>query len=395
MTSRLHAGRRFLHMSLGTAITLGMLASPTLALAQVSFEVLHTFAGFPDDGAKPFAGLVQASDNALYGTTVQGGSGHDFGTVFRITLDGEFALMHTFNAGDGREPLAPLVDDGAGRLWGTTVGNMAGGEVFAMNADGSVQLVAIFDGQFFGDGTGPRGAVVRAGDGNWYGTTLVGDRSSGFPGAVFRVPGTAYRGHDILHRFSGADGAIPEAALIQASDGNLYGTTSGGGDFGLGTIFQMTLDGALTTVHSFTGADGANPLSALLQASDGHFYGTTDRGGDFDLGTIFQMTRDGVLTVLYSFSGPDGANPGAPLIQASDGTFYGTTANGGDFDQGLVFQMTSDGALLPIYVFAGHSDGGHPVAAILEADDGNLYGTTSAGGSAGFGTVFRLNVASQ
>jgi uncharacterized repeat protein (TIGR03803 family) len=169
------------------------------------------------------------------------------------------------------------------------------------------------------------------------------------------------------------------------------------GDFDLGTIFQMTLsdDHTVTVVHSFSGMDGAHPFSALIQASDGNFYGTTDDGGDFNQGTVFQLRPDGTFTVLYSFSGPDGANPSASLMQASDGTLYGTTENGGDSGQGVVFQMTLDGSLGVVYVFTGDSDGSHPRAGLLQADDGNLYGTTSSGGSSGSGTVFRLDMAPQ
>jgi uncharacterized repeat protein (TIGR03803 family) len=383
-------------MSLGTAITLGVLAVPSLSRAQVSLDVLHAFAGGTADGADPRAALVQATDGALYGTTSRGGltcfGGATCGTVFKITTAGDFTLMHRFNMDDGREPLAALVDDGSGRLWGTTSGNQAYGEVFSMTRDGSVRLETVFFA--VDDLANPDAEVIQASDGKWYGTTFAGGSFRMPLGGVYSAVGFGIP-HRIVHEFSGPDGGRPSAALIEASDGNLYGTTSIGGDFDLGTIFLMTLsdDHTVTVVHSFSGDDGSHPERALIQASDGNIYGTTVDGGDFDQGTVFQLTPDGSFMVLYSFSGPDGANPRASLIQGSDGNLYGTTANGGDFDQGVVFQMTLDGTFSTIYVFAGDSDGGHPFAALIQADDGNFYGTTSSGGDSGMGTVFRLNTA--
>jgi uncharacterized repeat protein (TIGR03803 family) len=354
-------------MSLGTAITLGVLAVPSLARAQVSFEVLHTFAGGPDDGAQPGAALIQARDRSLYGTTASGGlnlcifSTTPCGTVFQITPDdGTVTIRHLFNSIDGFDPEASLVEAPDGNFYGTTISNELLGEVFWMTPDGSVNY-RVFHGN--NDGANPVAPVVLAADGNFYGTTLFDGNIGGHPrfGTIYRFSPVD---HIIvpLYRFSGPDGANPHAALVQASDGNFYGTTLKGGDFNLGTIFQMTPDGTLTVMHWFSALDGANPYSALIQASDGNFYGTTVNGGDFNRGTIFQMTPDGTLTVMHSFSGLDGANPFSALIQASDGNFYGTTLNGGDFDQGVVFQMTLDGALGVVYVFTGDSDGSHPRA---------------------------------
>jgi uncharacterized protein (TIGR03437 family) len=200
-----------------------------------------------------------------------------------------------------------------------------------------------------------------------------------------------------------ADGATPYSALLQASDGNFYGTTSTRGKslFG-GTIFKITPGGALTTLYSFCSlagcADGERPVGGLIQASDGNFYGTASEGGGFNgAGTVFKITPSGVLTTLYSFCSQagctDGAFPVTGLIQGSDGNFYGTTSVGGtQLSGGTIFKVTSGGALATLYVFcsqAGCSDGGDPEGALVQASDGSLYGTTY-GANSGPGTVFRI-----
>jgi uncharacterized repeat protein (TIGR03803 family) len=192
----------------------------------------------------------------------------------------------------------------------------------------------------------------------------------------------------IVHVFTGADGADPMAVLIQATDGNFYGTTTAGGTSDLGTVFRMTPGGVVTTLHAFAGgADGANPQAALIQASDGNFYGTTLEGG-IGWGTVFKMAPDGTLTILHGFDAFDGLSPEGSLIQATDGNFYGTTFGGGTSGSGTVFQMTPSGTLTVLHSFIGGTDGVTPVAPLIQAPDGNLYGTTSGGGTSGWGVVF-------
>jgi uncharacterized repeat protein (TIGR03803 family) len=212
---------------------------------------------------------------------------------------------------------------------------------------------------------------------------------------------TAQSGFQVLHSFNGSmDGQNPDSALIQAIDGNFYGTTSSAGAFNSGTVFSMTPSGIVTVLHSFAGGptDGANPGAALLQASDGNFYGTTSNGGAFNSGTVFKMTLAGTVTVLHSFAGgaTDGANPHAALIQANDGNLYGTTYFGGASSSGTLFMMTPAGAVTILHAFAGGTtDGASPSAALLQAADGNFYGTTTLGGATfvgppGLGTVFKM-----
>ena len=182
---------------------------------------------------------------------------------------------------------------------------------------------------------------------------------------------------------------------MQAKDGNLYGTTQGGGAFGGGTIFKLTPGGVLTTLHSFDRlTDGCNPSAALIQAKDGNVYGTTrdggiSEGGMTGSGTIFKLTPGGVLTTLHVFDFR--SSPGAALMQASNGTLHGTTPGGPDlFGGGTVFKLPLGGAVTTLHAFDCSTEGCGPLAAVIQAKDGHLYGTTQSGGASGVGTVFKL-----
>ena len=264
-----------------------------------------------------------------------------------------------------------------------------------------------------GCGSYPRAGLVQASDGNFYGTTEGSGGNNNCVsgcGTVFKITPSATL--TTLYRFCSqancADGESPRAGLVQASDGNFYGTTSGGGGgvycaFGCGTVFRITPSGTLTTLHSFNGSDGVGPSAALVQATDGNVYGTTLFGGsggcDSGCGTVFKITPSGALTTLHSFAGypTEGANPFAGLVQASDGNFYGTTYNGGAnsscsppyYGCGTVFKITPSGTLTTLHSFNG-SDGAGPTATQVQASDGNFYGTTYLGAAGNFGTVFRL-----
>src|SRR5882762_9260688 len=239
----------------------------------------------------------------------------------------------------------------------------------------------------------PQAPLIQGTDGNFYGTTVNGGAFS--VGTVFQL--TPAGTLTVLHEFAGGtDGAAPAAGLIQAADGNFYGTTSQGGASNAGTVFQLTPAGTLTVLHEFAGGstDGAAPCAGLIQASDRNFYGTTVNGGASSVGTVFQLTPAGAVSVLHSFTGgTDGAAPFAGLIQATDGNFYGTTVNGGGSGAGTVFQLTPAGAVSVLYAFTGETDGAAPVAGVIQAADGNFYGVTQSGGALGGGTAFRLRSA--
>jgi uncharacterized repeat protein (TIGR03803 family) len=209
-----------------------------------------------------------------------------------------------------------------------------------------------------------------------------------------------------LATFNRANGLAP-VSVVQGFDGNFYGTTTGGGPYRSGTVFKITSSGALTTLYSFcalaTCADGSFPESGLVLATDGNLYGTTSDGGFDNAGTFFRVTRAGKLTTLYSFCGKiyctDGLHPFGPLIQATDGNFYGTTEFGGTYDYGTVFKMSAHGAPTILYNFCHTTkcpDGAVPNGQLIQSADGNIFGTTTSGGGPQFGgTVFRMTPAGK
>jgi uncharacterized repeat protein (TIGR03803 family) len=202
-----------------------------------------------------------------------------------------------------------------------------------------------------------------------------------------------------LHSFDSTDGATPFAGLILATDGNLYGTTGGQGTSGGGTVFKITPSGTLTTLYNFCArancTDGNIPIAGLVQATNGNFYGTTLGGGVFLEGTVFEITPSGALTTLYTFCAQtnctDGQAPGSALVQGTDGNFYGTTALGGSGTPpvGTVFKITPSGSLTTLHSF-DRTDGEQPYGTLIQATNGNFYGTASIGGANGNGTVFKI-----
>ena len=400
-----------------------------ISLSAQTLTTLHAFAGYPTDGASPYAGLVQATDGNFYGTTYAGGTSGNCqggcGTVFRITAAGTLTTLHSFDWYDGASPTGALVQGNDGNFYGTTYGGGADphyGTVFKITPAGALTTLYSFCAQAnCADGAMPYAGLVRATDGNFYGTTLEGGSNtgcslgSGSCGTVFKItPGGALT---TLYSFCAqagcADGGNPYAGLVQASDGNFYGTNFGRGANGYGTVFKITPAGALTALYSFCSqtncADGQYPYAGLVQATDGNFYGSTSAGGGgvyHQGGTVFKVTPSGTLTTIYNFcSQPnctDGDSSVARLVQASDGAFYGTTLHGGAYcvpnsGCGTVFKMTPSGSLTTLHSFDDGSDGGKPLAGLVQASDGNFYGAATYGanpactaGLGGCGTIFRL-----
>jgi uncharacterized repeat protein (TIGR03803 family) len=265
------------------------------------------------------------------------------------------------------------------------------------------------------NGAYPSAPLIQGIDGRLYGTTSGTGEELGIAGTVFRITrgGTLTTLYEFCMEPNCADGLSPDAGLVQGTNGSFYGTTAGGGtsdgcfSFGCGTAFKISQNGELTTLYDFCSqpncADGEDPESQLMQAINGNFYGTTKAGGTHEQGTIFKITPSGKLTILYDFCSEsgcaDGENPAAGLIQGTDGNFYGTTNGGGAHNQGTVFKITPQGALTTLYSFCSLSacaDGYHPDAPLIQGNDGNFYGTTSVGGMAGCefnegcGTVFKI-----
>ena len=303
--------------------------------------------------------------------------------------------LHSFNGADGTSPEAALVQGSDGNFYGTTPlgGAHSKGTVFKIDSTGNLITLHSFSGSP-GDGAVPVAGLVQATDGNFYGTTASG--GTFFQGTVFRM--TSSGAITVLHSFNSflGEGAVPVAGLVQGSDGNFYGTTAAGGQHFQGTVFRIDATGNLTTLHSFSGSpnDGANPVAGLVQGSDGNFYGTTPSGGQHFQGIVCRISQGGGgYTVLHSFTGypAEGGVPFAALVQGNDGDFYGTTAVGGSHFKGTVFKIDAAGSLHTLHSFSGsNGEGASPVAGLVQGSDGNFYGTTVLGGTHRKGTIFNI-----
>src|SRR5580692_6670266 len=348
-----------------------VLYAAATALPAQTLTTLHTFCqgggNGCKDGSNPPAALVQATDGEFYGTTAA--------TVFKITPTGALTTLHDLcsDCADGIVPNAALIQATNGDFYGTsTFGGANGfGTVFKITQGGALTTLYAFScsptvcpSPLLVDPNG----LVQATNGELYGTTERGGYGGG---TIFRITpsGTLTTLYEFCSETNcnAPDGQFPEAKLVQAANGDFYGTTESGGTYGAGMVFKITPHGTLTTLYSFCQSepectDGANPFGALVQATNGDFFGTTYGGGGNCTypcgGTVFKITPSGTLTTLYRFcaqSGcPDGANPRAGLIQATDGNFYGTTQLGGnntdypcndDGGCGTLFKITSDGTL--------------------------------------------------
>ena len=384
-------------------------AATAIASPAQILTTLHSFAGSPNDGNTPNAGLVQGSDGNFYGTTVKGGASASIcqdgcGTVFQVTRAGTLTVLHSFcvnyPCADGIAPYAALVQGTDGNFYGTAYSGgkfNSGGTVFKITPAGALTALYNFCSQTnCADGRQPYAGLVQGTDGNFYGTTFEGGASD--HGTVFKItPGGALT---TLYSFCALrnciDGIGPYAGLVQATDGNFYGTTYEGGAVDYGTVFKITPAGTLTTLYSFCSktncADGYIPYATLVQATDGNFYGTTTQGdGAYgNGGTVFKITPSGALTTLYSFCAQagctDGTVPQSVLVQASDGNFYGTTQEAGGTNCannpnhcGTVFKITPAGELTTLYRF-DYSDGKWPIAGLVQATDGNFYGQPTLAG---------------
>ena len=318
---------------------------------------------------------------------------------------------------NGVAPYMSLVQGLDGNLYGTTSagGTYNGGTVFKITPSGTLTTIYSFcllSG--CADGAIPLAGLVLATNGNFYGTTQEGGANGA--GTVFKITagGTLTTLYSFCSQSNCADGTVPNAGLVQATNGDFYGTTLAGGNllcggFGCGTVFKITPGGTLATIYSFCSqsncTDGVDPYAGLVLATNGDFYGTTEFGGANctlrgGCGTVFRITPSGTLTTLYSFCPQgggcaDGSTPLAGLIQASNGSIYGTTSGGGDANDGTVFKITLSGTFTRFYSFcsqANCADGAVPYyGGLIQATDGNFYGTTLDGGANNnSGTIFQL-----
>jgi uncharacterized repeat protein (TIGR03803 family) len=314
-----------------------------------------------------------------------------------------YKKLYSFKGGsDGEAPFAGVIRDAKGNLYGTTFdggGTYGSGIVYKLSLAGKETILHVFQGPK--DDGFPYDSLLRDMRGNLYGTVHLGG-VHGY-GAVFKISPSGKE--SILYSFRGKrDGAYPQSNLIQDAAGNFYGTTFDGGSnncylgpLNCGVVFKLSPDGKETVLHAFTGTDdGARPNAGLIMDSAGNLYGTTTRGGPTDGGTVFRIDTNGVETVLHAFVGStDGWDLEAGLTMDSDGNLYGTTTWGGSGKLGVAFKLDLSGNETVLHNFSGGADGENPMAGMVFDSSGNLYGTTFAGGPQDHGTIFKIDPTGQ
>jgi uncharacterized repeat protein (TIGR03803 family) len=389
-------------------VALALVAQPANAQTET---VLYNFCSASNctDGADPGGGLIADLAGNLYGTTGTGGAAGG-GVVFELTPAGDESVLYSFHNGfpdDGYSPGGPLTMDEQGNLYGTTEQGGAhslhvargDGIAYKVSPDGTETILYNF-GAYSTDGIQPYSGMVLDANGNLYGTTYIGGVYTA--GTIFRLtPGGM---ETVLHNFANddTDGGWPRGTLIMDESGNLYGTTTSGGSVrGGGTVFELTAEGTYQTLHRFGGAgDGDSPLAGVTFDSQGNLYGTTyggGSGGALGEGTVFELTPGSngswQETILYSFTAQAGScqNPFSNVVFDSNGNLYGTTFNGGTKGPGwgCAYELSPSGKLTILHAFGEGADGASPLGNVVFSQ-GNLYGTTSAGGGNLEGTAFKI-----
>jgi len=375
------------------ALVLAIAAMGTETLPAQTFNVIYTFTGGADGNA-PF-GTPMLYNGNIYGTTKAGGASNN-GTIYEVNFASRHeAVLHAFTGSDGTNPLAGLIQDLSGNLYGTTYtgGAHGRGTVFKLTLTPTVTYTVLHS--FAGrpdDGAQPAGPLAFDTDFNLYGTTYDGGSTLGY-GTTFEI---AVDGTLTIGQSFPPGGALPHGGLCGLG-GTFYGTTSGAPPrFAGGTIFQSLKAAPL---YTFTGgADGAQPMAGLIGDSLGNLYGTTAAGGNgsFGLGNgvvfAYNVTSH-KLTVLHTFTGPDGSAPMAALARDAAGNLYGTTFYGGASNNGTVFKLDHSGNLTTLHSFTGGADGARPAAGVLVDAKGNIWGVATGGGASGAGTLFIIATA--
>lgn len=311
---------------------------------------------------------------------------------------GAYRLLHNFSGtGDGAQPWDTPIEYGAGNFYGTTLSGGANkwGTIFKITPGGTLTVLYSFCSKAgCADGQLPHAGLFADKAGNFYGTATYGGDANG-QGVVFKLATDGKQ--TVLYSFTGSpnDGQYPYGGVIMDKRGNLYGTTVGGGPDNDGAVFKLAPDGSETVLHFFTNiaGDGNSPMGSLVADKHGNLYGTTQLGGANDLGTVFKLTPGGRETIFHSFTGApnDGTEPSAGLIIDSQGNLYGSTWAGGADNMGSVFRLAPDGSETILHSFAGPpGDGRGPQGDLTMDKSGNLYGSTYEGGANGDGTLFQL-----
>jgi uncharacterized repeat protein (TIGR03803 family) len=336
-------------------------------------------------------------DGFLYGTTPSGGA-QNGGSVFKIGTNGTgFILLYSFSGADGTSPQAPLIQGIDGSLYGTTSsgGTNSAGTIFRLSTDGTdftVLHTFLTDGV---DGQAPTAPVLQGADGMLYGITSKGGAGKNGSVNIFKM-GTNGNGYGVINSHA-KEPINGNSGLTLGPDGMLYGT-------GASYIFRLNTNGGAYNLLYYAGG-GPYPNGGPLVLGDGSLYGTTSSGGgSYPGGTIFKIRPNGQYTnniYVHNFDGTNGAQPMAGPIQGADGSLYGTASssiawyNQGIFTNGYgcVYSLNTNGGYAIHYMFTGtNGDGQTPLGGLVQGPDGALYGTTSAGGDFGFGTIFKIDL---
>lgn len=368
------------------AVLLAALLSACALQAQ-TFSVLYAFQG---DARAPMGTPILDRDGNLYGTTQNGGRGA-LGSVYKLDPQGTLTLIYSFTGDpDGANPVAGVVMDANGNLYGATPagGLYRSGTVFRIDDGGHETVLHSFQPQI--EGMNPQGGVTLDSAGNLYGTTAaVGTQSAG---TIFKI--TSAGAFSTLYTFKADnDGKDPRAGVLIDGAGNLIGTTRRGGHYSAGAVFKLDTQGKLTILYSFPSAPGGrSPYAPVIRDAAGNLFGTTADGGAFGEGSVYKLDTQNRPTVLYSFSaGPkDGQVPRSAVVRDAAGNLYGTTLEGGTAGQGTVYKVDPAGKETILHNFTGGDDGGYPYAGLVMDNDGNLYGAAAAGGVGLCGTIFKI-----
>ena len=318
--------------------------------------------------------------------------------VFTIMAQAQtYTVLHSFEYTDGAFPWGSLISGPNGTLYGTTFagpGNSGQGSVFKLDSSGTLTTLYGFTGGT--DGGEPTAGVIRDAAGNFYGTT--GPVQIGQYGTVFKLDKTGVK--TTLYSFTASiESGGPRGNLVRDAAGNLYGTVQlGSAGQGAGTVFKIDPTGTETILHAFTGGtDGGNPQAGVIRDAAGNLYGTTYAGGtqgcsqSAGCGVVFKIDPTGTESVLYTFTGgADGEYPNGGLIRDSAGNLYGTTSFGGT-GFGTVFKLDPAGVETVLYNFTGGLDGTLPQGNLVRDSNGNFFGITNSGGIHGYGTIYKLD----
>jgi uncharacterized repeat protein (TIGR03803 family) len=370
------------------------------------YETLHHFDGGIGEGYRPQGTLIRSADGALYGTTREGGV-ENIGSVYKLMPDGSaFSTLYNFSGcgGDGSSSSSKLLSGSDGYLYGTTLygGTLDFGVIFKMRADGSDYRLLHTFGPYTDDGINAYEGLSEGGDGVLYGATRFGGGSDD-AGTIFKLNKDG-SGYEVIHRFTKTLGtaSLPAGGVLVGSDGKLYGRSLSGGVSDGATVFRLNRDGSNFEILHGAALDGGNEFyaySGLIEGSDGRLYGSSIGDGDQGGGAVFGLNKDGSnFAILHHFNatGSDGYDPEGGVIEASDGKLYGTTSAGGNFDWGALFRINKDGTGYTIvHHFNSVNDAGYyPVGDLHEGPGGTLFGITYFGGTDDSGTIYMLNPAS-